>query len=96
MKRRLIIYTGFNSTQNRFDRLGRLSGSSKNFQSLHNNPRPRLLRPRPSAKYNLKVNHTCNTHMQSLTDERIIIEASSSDYILISHESNRDIGHQER
>jgi len=28
--------------------------------------------------------------MQSLTDERIIIEASSSDYILISHESNRD------
>jgi len=28
--------------------------------------------------------------MQSLTDERIIIEASSSDYILIRHESNRD------
>jgi len=28
--------------------------------------------------------------MQSLTDERIIIKASSSDYILISHESNRD------
>jgi len=84
MKRGLIIYTRFNSTQNRCDQPGRLSGYLMNLQSLHNNPRPRPLRPRPSAKYNLKVNYTCNTYMQSLTDERIIIEASSSEeYIVI-------------
>jgi len=52
-----------------------------NLFSPHNNPRPRPLRSRPSAKYDTKVNHACNTRKRSLTDDRITLEALSSEYM---------------